>query len=697
MNMRRRFLSFVLMAGAAGYGQQPTFKANARLVVLNVFAKDKSGKDLLMLKKEDFTVLEDGKPQNIAIFELQKLDSEPSSTAVASSSGPPPAIAKAQQITTRAPGEIQYRDRRLMVFFFDLSSMPPTDQVRAGKAALKFIDQQMKPSDLVALMTFSTKLEVKQDFTDNRDQLREAIKELRIGEGSDLAGEASTGSEDEADNGAAFQADESEFNIFNTDRKLGALESAAKMLANLPEKKALIYFSSGVGKTGMENQSQLQSTMNAAIRANVSFYPVDSQGLQASVPGGDASQAASRGSGIFSGSTQRGQASRRQDQQETLVSLASGTGGKAFLDDNDLSLGIVQAQEDIRSYYIVGYYSGNDASDGKFRRIQVRLQAPHNTAKLDYRNGYYASKEFAKFTESDKEQQLEEALAQGDPVTDLPIAMEINHFRLSKDRFFVPVAVKIPGSEVTLAKKGDTELDFIGQIRDGKGRLAGTVRDGIRLKLTEADRAQLEKRNLQYDTGFTLAPGQYKLKFLARENQNGRIGTFESGFTVPDLQTASQTLRVSSVVLSSQRESMKAAIGSASNDKKLLAQNPLVDNGQKLIPNITRVFRKGQSLYVYAEVYDASVDPADQRASVLASVAFYRGRTKAFEASAVRIQQAAAKRPGVYPVQFEVPLDKLHSGQYTCQLTLVDEVGKKFAFPRSSMVLIDAAPAAPKT
>jgi VWFA-related protein len=695
--MRRRHILSLALLVAAGYGQQPTFKANARLVVLNVFAKDKSGKDLLTLKKEDFTVLEDGKPQNIAIFELQKLDSEPSPASTTSTSAAPPAIAKAQQITTRAPGEIQYRDRRLMVFFFDLSSMPPTDQIRAGKAALKFIDQQMKPSDLVALMTFSTKLEVKQDFTDNRDQLREAIKELRIGEGSDLAGEASTGSEDEADTGAAFQADESEFNIFNTDRKLGALESAAKMLANLPEKKALIYFSSGVGKTGMENQSQLQSTMNAAIRANVSFYPVDSQGLQAAVPGGDASQAASRGSGIFSGSTQRGQMSRRQDQQETLVSLASGTGGKAFLDDNDLSLGIVQAQEDIRSYYIVGYYSGNDASDGKFRRIQVRLQAPNNTAKLDYRNGYYASKEFAKFTESDKEQQLEEALAQGDPVTDLPIAMEINHFRLSKDRFFVPVAVKIPGSEVTLAKKGDTELDFIGQIRDGKGRLAGTVRDGIRLKLTEADRALLEKRNLQYDTGFTLAPGQYKLKFLARENQNGRIGTFETGFTVPDLQAPSQTLRVSSVVLSNQRESMKAAIGSASNDKKLLAQNPLVDNGQKLIPNITRVFRKGQSLYVYAEVYDASVDPADQRASVLASVAFYRGRTKAFEASAVRIQQAAAKRPGVYPVQFEVPLEKLHSGQYTCQLTLVDEVGKKFAFPRSSMVLIDAAPAVPKT
>lgn len=682
---------FLWLLVLAAYAQQATFKTSTRLVVLNVFAKDKGGKDLTSLTKEAFTVLEDGKPQNIAIFEFQKLEGgEPPKTvtpaAVAS------AEAKPQVITTKAAGQIQYRDRRLLVFFFDLSSMPSADQIRANKAALKFVDEQMKPADMVALMTFSNKLEVKQDFTDNREDLRTAIKGLRIGEGSQLAGEASTGSEDEADDGSAFQADESEFNIFNTDRKLSALESAAKMLAALPEKKALIYFSSGVGKTGMENQSQLESTMNAAIRANVSFYPVDSQGLVASAPAGDASQAAARGQGIFSGQTQRGRQGQRQNQQETLTTLASGTGGKSFLDDNDLSLGIVQAQNDMRSYYIVGYYSSNDAEDGKYRRIQVKLAAPNNAAKLDYRNGYFASKVFAKFNETDKESQLEEALAAGDPLTELPIALEVNHFRLSKDRYFVPVAVKIPGAEVTLAKKGDTELDFIGQIRDRKGRLAGAVRDGIRLKLTEADKSKLESRNLQYDTGFILAPGDYKLKFLARENQNGKVGTFESKFHVPDMQGAVPGLRTSTVVLSNQRESMKSAIGSASSNKKLLSQNPLVDADQKLIPSITRVFRRNQSLFVYAEVYDAALDASAKKASVLASVAFYHGRRKAFESAPVRINDAVAKRPGVYAVQFEIPLEKLTAGQYTCQISLIDEIGKKFAFPRASVIVVDPTP-----
>ncbi len=673
-----------------------TFKTTTKLVVVDVFVRDKDGKDLTGLTKKDFTILEDGKPQPISVFELQQLDpvvpapSAPAPAPVVAAATAPKAATRAQAITTAEPGRIQYRDRRLLVLFFDFSAMPPTDQLRAEKAARKFVNDQMKPADVVAVMTFANKLKVEQDFTDNKELLLDVLKNMKIGEGSELAAEAATGDENEQDTGAAFEADESEFNIFNTDRKLSALEQAAKMLGGLSEKKALIYFSSGVGKTGVENNSQLRSTVNAAVRANMSFYPIDARGLVASIAGGDASQAAPRGSGLFSGQTQRRQASRFQDQQETLVSLAADTGGKAFLDSNDLTLGITQAQNDIRSYYVIGYYSTNPANDGRFRRLQVKLNSPMQ-AKLDFRSGYFAPKDWGKFNGSDKEQQLEEALSLGDPVTDLPIALEVNHFRLARDKYFVPVAVKIPGNAIVLAKKGGaetTELDFIGQVRDSKGRLAGTVRDGIRVKLSEADAGQLERKNFQYDTGFTLLPGDYKLKFLARENQNGKIGTFETSFQVPDLAQQSTQLRVSSVVLANQRESMSAAVGGASNNKKLLASNPLVDSDKKLVPSITRVFRKDQSLYVYLEVYDPAADPAEKKASVFSALSFYRGKRKAFESSSVRVTESAAKRPGVYPVQFEIPLEKMVAGQYTCQVTLLDEVGKRFAFPRSSIVLL---------
>ncbi|MBS1829402.1 MAG: VWA domain-containing protein [Acidobacteria bacterium] len=682
----RLFFAIATLTAALAQQSDVVFRTTTKLVVVDVFVRDKDGKDILNLSKDDFTILENGKAQTVSIFEVQRLDTEapPAPVAAATPAPKPDEPARPKTITTAAEGKIQYRDRRLMVLFFDMSSMPPADQIRAEKSALKFVDEQMKPADVVAVMSFATNLKVEQDFTDNRDLLKQAIKGMKIGDGSDLATEAGTGDDESEDTGAAFEADESEFNVFNTDRKLFALESAAKMLANLPEKKAFVYFSSGVGKTGMENQSQLRSTVNAAVRANISFYPVDARGLTALVPGGDASQAASRGSGLFSGQSQRRQQSRFQDQQETLVSLASDTGGKAFLDNNDLSLGIQQAQNDIRSYYILGYYSTNPASDGRFRRLQVRLNNKQLQAKLDYRSGYFAPKDFNKFNNSDKEQQLEEALSLGDPVTDLPVALEVNYFRLAKDRYFVPIAVKIPGSEVVLAKKrgGDaTELDFIGQVRDSKGRLAGTVRDGIEVKLTAADAEKLEKRNFQYDTGFTLSPGAYRLKFLARENQNGKIGTFETTFTVPDLSTPTEKLRVSSLVLANQRESIKSAVGGATNNRKQLASNPLVDKEQKLIPSITRVFRKNQSLYVYLEVYDAAPN-------IFSAVSFFRGKTKAFETAPAMVTEALAKRPGVYPVQFELPLEKLVAGKYTCQLTLIDEVGKRFAFPRGSIIVL---------
>jgi len=663
------------------------FRATTNLVIVDVFVRDRAGREITGLTKDDFTVLEDGKPQQIAVFEFQRLEEGEPQPAPAPAR---PSPARAQTITVAAPGKIQYRDRRLLVLFFDHSSMTPADQVRAHQAALKFIEQQMQPADLVAVMTFSTQLKVEQDFTDDRETLAAVIRSFRTGEASELAAEVETDEETAEDTGAAFTADESEFNIFNTDRKLSALQTAARMLAGLPEKKALVYFSSGIGRTGVENDSQLRSTINAAVRANVSFYPVDARGLAAVVAGGDASQASPRGTGIFSGQAQRRQMERFQSRQETLVSLAEDTGGKAFLDSNDLSLGIRQAQNDIRSYYILGYYPANTAQDGRFRRIQVRLNRPLQ-ARLDYRSGYFAPKEFARFSETDKEQQLQEALALGDPITDLPLALEVNYFRLARERYFVPVSVKIPGSEIVLARRGSTEsteLDFIGQVLDARGRLAATVRDGIRVRLRAEDVAQLTRRNFQYDTGFTLPPGEYRLKFLARENQTGRIGTFETSFRVPDLSSASDRLRVSSLVLASQRQPIEAAVGAATRDRRRLAANPLVESGQRLLPSVTRVFRKDQNLYVYLEVYDPAVDPTDNQVSLIGELAFFRGKLKAFQSPVVRISQTAAHRPGVAPVRFQASLEKLPPGRYVCQVTLVDEVGKRFAFPRAPLVVL---------
>ena len=417
--MRRFLIPLVLLMVASMVAQQPAqqpttpaqptnlddgkpavFSTRSNLVIVDVTVKDKAGKPIENLRSQDFTVLEDGKPQKVSVFEFQKL-----TTDVV----PPPALTLADQlelpkaakttITAERPGEVQYHDKRLLVFFFDFSSMGIPEQLRAQEAALEYINKKITADDLVCILLYTSTIQIKTDFTGDRDVLTGIVQDLPIGEMSELAGLADTGDDNGEDTGAAFVADETEFNIFNTDQKLAALEKASRMLAALPEKKALIYFSAGVSKTGVDNQAQLEASINAAVKSNVAIYPIDTRGLMADPPGGGASKAASRGAGIFNGSAYNSQRSAINNSQETLVTLANDTGGKAFLDSNDITLGITQAQQDIHSYYILGYYTSNAAEDGKYRRINVKLNNGLS-AKIEAREGYWAAKVWGKMNSS---------------------------------------------------------------------------------------------------------------------------------------------------------------------------------------------------------------------------------------------------------------------------------------------------------
>ncbi len=700
--MRFVLASSLLFLFATLEAQEPTFTSNTSLVVIDVNVKDKAGNPVPDLRKGDFTVLEDGKPQQISVFEFQQLDGSapappkvPAIKPVPSAPAAPPLAARRAEITApTSPAQpiIRYQDRRLVAMLFDFSTMAIPEQSRVQESALKFIREQLKPADLVAILTAGTgPLKVEQDFTDDRDRLEEVVKGFQIGTASELAALGSNGDDTTGeDTGTAFNADETEFNIFNTDRKLASLESAAKLLAAFPEKKALIYFSSGIQKSGFDNQAQLLAAVNTAKRSNVAFYPIDARGLVATAPAGDASSAASRGTSLFTGQAQQGRRDNFNDSQETLSTLAADTGGRLFVDDNDLALAMEKARDDIGSYYIIGYYSTNIKMDGKYRRVQVKLNNDIQ-AKLDYRSGYFGQKEFKKFTSTDKEDQLQQALMLGDPLTDLSLTAELDYFRLARDRYFIPFAVKIPGSEIALAKSrghAETEFDFIGQVRDEHSKMVAAMRDGIRIKLSDQTAAQLASRPIAYDTGFSLPPGSYTFKFLARENETGKMGTYETKFTVPDLATVRPGLKTSSVIWSNQRQPMSEALATAEDKKKIIEADPLVQNGQRLIPSITHVFRKDQNLYVYLEVYDPGVESEQNRPSVAATLSFYRGKTKSFESQPVRLDAFALKRPQTLPIKLQAPLAQLAAGRYTCQVNIIDEAGHKFGFARAEIVVL---------
>ena len=664
------------------------FQATSQLVVEVVTVKDKSGKTVPGLTAKDFTVTENGVPQEIKFFEYQSLPAATAPPAAPVAAAPPIEQPKVQpvtqnQIAPETPGDLRYRNRRLLVLYFDMTAMPVPDQLRAVAAAQKFIRTQMTPADLVALMNFSSgAVKVMDDFTDDRDRLLNSLEKMILAEqGLDEDADDDSSS----DTGAAFGQDDSEFNVFNTDRQLSAIQTAATMLGHLNEKKALIYFASGLRLNGVDNQAQLRATINAAIRANVALFTIDARGLVAQAPLGDATHGSPGGLAMYNGGSALAMMNGFQRSQDTLYALAADTGGKSLLDVNDLTVGIVQAQKAITDYYIIGYYTSNTTLDGKFRRINISVKDV--VAKLDYRQGYFAGKQFSKFTAADKERQLEDALMLGDPITELTIALEVNYFQLNRAEYYVPVVMKIPGSELARARRGGAErtlIDFIGEIKDEYGSTIQNIRDKVDIKLSGETAAELSRRPIEYDTGYTLLPGTYTIKVLARDDETGRIGTYQAKFVIPNLNKEQKRIPISSVVLSSQRVDLKDALYTAGKDKEQAA-NPLVQDGQKLIPSVTRVFSRSRDMYVYLQAYEpgaAEVKP------LVAFVTFYRGRVKAFETPPVPVADATASRLKTVPLRFNLGLEKLPAGRYTCQVTVVDPGDQKAAFWQAPVMLV---------
>ena len=678
----------------AGPSDTPTLSLNVQLVVEPVVPKDKQGKFIQGLTASDFEVIENGVPQTVRICERQNL----SETAK-----PLPALTQNSenvtvyrqlsrtQIASEQPGSQHYKDRRLLALYFDMTAMQPGEQIRALSAAQQFIRTEMTTADLVAILRYEGgSVDILQDFTADRSRLLSILETMIVGEGQGSAETVDDASS--ADTGAAFGQDDSEFNVFNTDRQLSALETATRILGHLSEKKSLIYFAGGLHLNGIDNQAQLHATVDAAIKAGVSFWPIDARGLVAGAPLGDATQGSQGNAGMYTGGAAQATAGNFQISQDTLFALAGDTGGKAMFDTNELARGIVAAQRSIEDYYIVGYYSTNAAQDGKFRRVQISLKQ-NAEAKLDYRQGYFAAKVFSKFNSVDKERQLEDALMLDDPITDLTIAMEVDYFQLNRAEYFVPVVVKIPGRELALAKRGGAEhtlVDFVGEIKDVIGGTTVTnVRDHVNIKLSDSTASELAHRPIEYDTGFTLLPGKYSIKMLARDDETGRIGTYQATFVIPNLDKESRRVPISSVVLSSQRVDLRQALYDAGSAKERLneaAVNPLVQDRRKMIPSVTRVFHVGRLIYAYLQAYREM--PAAGSGPFLGFVTLYAGDRKVFESQPIAVDPSAASRLGAAAFSFTLDAAHLAPGEYDCQVTVLDPTRFKASFWRAPIQIV---------
>ena len=658
---------------------------NANIVLTNVVVRDKkTGAIVKGLKASDFTIIEDKKPQRIASFDYQNVDEAAVLNEKSTVSGKATIADMLERNFAASPDQL--KDHRLIVLFFDLSSMQDEDIDRAVDAATNYVNKQMAPADLVALVSMDTGLSMDQDFTSDKAAL---LKGLAKYNGTDETGFANgtTGSTDAtSDDTSAFAADDTEYNSLNTDRELLAIRAISKSLERVDQRKSMLYFSGGLTKNGIENQASLRAATNEAAKANLAIYSVDTRGLQALPPVGDASKGSLRGNSAYSGAAATAQLTANFGSQETLSTLATDTGGKFFSDSNDFGPAFQQVQHDTEAYYILGFHSTNAARDGSFRHLTVKVD--RNDVKLEFRPGYYAPADFQHQKTEDREFALNEQMRSSVPATDVAVYLQALYFKQGDNNSFIPVSIIVPGSQIPFVSGGNQDkasLDILGQVKNAQGITVGNVRETVKLSLDASQ--QVARKNIQYSTGFTLAPGRYHLKFIVRENQTGNMGTFETDIQVPDLKKV--PLKISSVVLSSQR------IPSTAKD----SGNPLVRDGLEWIPNVAHVFRQDQHLYLLYEVYDPTkakgaaqpaASPGLERREggpvhVLTSIEFLSGGSKVYETPLVTADVLNDPERNGVAFQFDVPLAALKPGTYICQVNVIDDAGGSFTFPRSAL------------
>jgi VWFA-related protein len=691
--MRRAVAAWVIAAAGIGAQQPPQFQTATHLIVQTVSVTDRQGTPIRGLTARDFIVTEDGRPQEVAFVEYEELDTTPLAPLIVIAGDPAPDAPRMPPASvapvTRAsvfmpsPGDARYRGRRLLVLYFDLLGMGFADKGRAFAGAADYVARRMSAADMIAVMAYRGRgVEVALEFSSDRRALIAAIQQLEM-EAHD-ARQGAFGTFDPG--GGAFGEDAGTFNLFSADRQLNALQTAVTDLGALPQAKTLIYFGPGLGEAGIENMAQLRATVNAAVRSNVTLNPVDTRGLEAMPPMGDASRPSPGGVGMFSGSIAQRALRRADRERDVLHALANDTGGRASFDNNDLGLGIANAATAVRGYYILGYYTTNAATDGRYRRVKISL-ANRMAANLSHRQGYYGVKDYSRFNAFDRERQLSEALAFEDPITDIPMAMEIHYFQISSVEYFVPMSVRMPGREFARRRTGGRSrvvVDMIAEIKDEHGVTMRNSRDKLEFTLESAGVEGVAHRPIQYETGFSLLPGSYVIKLLARDATTGQIGTYLREFVIPNLERERVRLPTSSVLLTQHRVASAGARFTVKQRIPIEVANPLFHEGQRLVPGVTRTFSQDRPLYVFLQAYQRD---ASAMRPLAVFVTFYRDGVKVFETEPAGITGGREPKLKAVPIRLTVPLTNLPPGEYECQVTVLDPGDGRAAFWRSGVVI----------
>jgi VWFA-related protein len=587
-------------AGASG----PTFKVQVDYVEVDVLVTDARGNYVRDLKKEDFQVFEDGKPQAVTNFALIDIPIERADR---------PLFAK-QAIEPDVKSNERPFDGRIYVMLLDEAHTIPSNTSLVRRAAQKFIDEKLGANDLMAVVFARGVVggggSYGQEFTGNKRLLSLAVQQFtgsapRAATLNKLQDYINTSSQRAAGGGGAPQDMDRQEREFNARAMLEEMTAVSDWFASVRgRKKTILLFSEGISydihdvfANGGNNAAsmitqRMQDFVRSATKSNVSLYAIDPRGLMALSDGNIELTSVGAGDPNAAGLNERGLQDEARLARESLQTFAEETGGFAVVNTNGFANAYDRIVQENSAYYVLAYYPPNPKRDGKFHKIEVRVTRPGLTVRS--RRGYAnPTGKVPTPVKSAISAELRDTLESPLPVSGLTMKVFAAPFKGVAPNASVLLGVELRGRDLTTAENSSLEMAVFAV--DAKGKMKASSRETVALNLKPETRTRVEQSSIRILSRMNIPAGRYQLRVAAHDLSGGALGSVLYDLDVPDFEKV--PLSMSGLALTS-ASSTQAPTARPDADLRQVLPGP---------PVASRTFPQNDQIAFFTDVYDNDV------------------------------------------------------------------------------------------